>query len=80
MEIARKALGELPREQRNFTGVTLGISASAYKDVCREIEGFRTRLLDLARNDAHADEEQGVYHLNLQLFSVSQRPNGRRGS
>ena len=72
LEVARKALNTQPRAQRNFTGVTLGISASAFQQVCKEIERFRNRLLELAGNDTHPDEEQGVYHLNLQLFSVSQ--------
>jgi uncharacterized protein (TIGR02147 family) len=76
-EVARRALNELPRERRNFTGVTLGISSSAYEKVCREIEAFRTHLLDLAKNDENDNEEQGVYQLNLQLFSVSKSPNER---
>jgi uncharacterized protein (TIGR02147 family) len=69
---ARSALDTQPRSRRNFTGVTLGISASAYRQVCREIEQFRNRLLELAGSDDNAGQEQGVYHLNLQLFSVSQ--------
>jgi uncharacterized protein (TIGR02147 family) len=76
-EVARKALNDLPRDRRNFTGITLGISSSVYLQVCREIEAFRTRLLDLAQNDVSNSEEQGVYQLNFQLFSVSQNPNGR---
>lgn len=71
-EMARKALNDLPRNRRNFTGLTLGISASAYKQVCKELEFFRTRLLELAGNDDRSEEEQCVYQLNLQLFSVSQ--------
>jgi uncharacterized protein (TIGR02147 family) len=70
-DLARKALDNLPRSRRNFTGVTLGISASAYKQVCAEIEKFRMRLLELAYHDENPEAEQGVYHLNLQLFSVS---------
>jgi uncharacterized protein (TIGR02147 family) len=77
LEIARKALTGLPHERHNFTGVTLGISASAYAKVCKEIEEFRTRLLDLARNDDDP-KGAGVYNLNLQLFSVSQNPIDRK--
>ena len=72
LDIARKALDTLPRDRRNFTGVTLGISSSAYGQVCREIEQFRNRLLELAANDDNTEEKQGVYHLNLQFFPVSQ--------
>jgi uncharacterized protein (TIGR02147 family) len=70
-EIARKALDKFPRDQRNFSGVTLGISKSAYKQVCKEVEDFRNRLLDIASKDNNTHEHQGVYQLNLQLFPVS---------
>jgi uncharacterized protein (TIGR02147 family) len=76
-EIACKAHSELPGQRHNFSGVTLGISALAYKKVCKKIEDFRIDLLKVAQNDMNTAEEQGVYHLNLQLFSVSQNPNGR---
>jgi len=72
LELAGKALDEQPRDKRNFTGVTLGISVSMYRRICKEIEQFRTHLLELAAGDSVADDDQGVYHLNLQFFSVSQ--------
>jgi uncharacterized protein (TIGR02147 family) len=77
-EIACKALNELPWKRRNFSGVTLGISASAYDTVCKKIEDFRIDLLELASRDTNPDEKQGVYHLNLQLFSVSQDSGNER--
>jgi uncharacterized protein (TIGR02147 family) len=71
-EMARKALSDVPRDRRNFTGVTLGMSATSFKQVCKELEDFRTRLLELANNDANDDDEHGVYQINLQMFPVSQ--------
>jgi uncharacterized protein (TIGR02147 family) len=71
--IAKNAINELPRNRRCFTGMTLGISASSYGLVCKELENFRNRLLELANNDTNDDDEHGVYQLNLQLFSVSQQ-------
>ncbi|MBN1309726.1 MAG: TIGR02147 family protein [Chitinispirillaceae bacterium] len=76
-DIARKALNELPREHRNFTGVTLGISETAFALVCKEIELFRERLLALAGSDSNENDMQRVYQLNLQLFSVSHYPDAR---
>lgn len=67
-ELGLKALNELPKEERNITGVTLGISDKTYKAICGEIQAFRARLLRLAEADEKAD---AVYHLNLQLFPVS---------
>jgi uncharacterized protein (TIGR02147 family) len=71
-EIAKNALAILPRNRRNFSGVTLGISASSYAKVCKELEDFRDRLLELAHHDSIDCDEHGVYQLNLQLFSVSE--------
>jgi uncharacterized protein (TIGR02147 family) len=71
-DMAKKALTALPRNRRNFTGVTLGISAITYEHVCKELSALRTRLLELADNDSNDGDEHGVYQLNLQLFSVSQ--------
>jgi uncharacterized protein (TIGR02147 family) len=79
-EIACRAHSELPEQRQNFSGVTLGISTLAYEKVCKKIEDFRKELLKIAQNDTNTTEEQGVYHLNLQLFSVSQNPNGKSTS
>jgi uncharacterized protein (TIGR02147 family) len=66
--LALKALNELPRDKRNITGVTLGISKETYTAICEELQAFRTRLLQIAETDRNADE---VYHLNLQFFPMS---------
>ncbi|MGA2507029.1 MAG: TIGR02147 family protein [Chitinispirillaceae bacterium] len=66
--LALKALSELPKDNRNITGVTLGISSEAYKTICEEIQTFRSRLLQIAEADRNAD---AVYQLNFQFFPVS---------
>lgn len=70
-EIARKVLTTLPRERRNFTAVTLGISSTAFSRVCKELDKFRKRLLKIAEEDDADGDPQGGYQLNLQLFSAS---------
>jgi uncharacterized protein (TIGR02147 family) len=67
-ELALKAISELPRDARNVSGATLGISKVGYKRICEEINVFRTRLLQIAEDDHNAD---AVYQLNFQLFPVS---------
>jgi uncharacterized protein (TIGR02147 family) len=67
-ELARKAVSELPRDQRNMSGATVGISREGYKKICEEINVFRTRLLQIAEDDRNAD---AVYQINFQLFPVS---------
>jgi uncharacterized protein (TIGR02147 family) len=76
-ELALKALDELPKNQRNVSGVTLGISKQAYSRVCEEIEVFRMRLLQIAEADEAADS---VYQLNFQFFPVSAPPIQRKKS
>ena len=68
MELAAAALRELPRNRRNVSGLTLGISRNAYDRICRELYEFQNRILTIAENDKGSD---GVYQLNFQLFSVS---------
>jgi uncharacterized protein (TIGR02147 family) len=68
MELAKRALQELPREKRNISGLTLGISANTYNEMCKEIEAFQTRLLAMAEADCNA---ANVYQLNFNFFPVS---------
>ncbi len=67
-ELALKALNELPKDKRNITGLTLGISSDTYKTVCEEIQAFRERLLRIAEADEKAD---AVYQVNFQVFPMS---------
>jgi uncharacterized protein (TIGR02147 family) len=76
-EFALKALDELSKEQRNVSGVTLGISKQVYSRVCDEIEAFRIRLLQIAEADEAADS---VYQLNFQFFPVTTPPIRRKKS
>lgn len=71
--LALRALDELPRGQRNMTAVTLGMSMDNYAKVCSEIEAFRSRVMQIAENDAKADR---VYQLNFQFFPVSTPKGG----
>lgn len=75
LENAAKALQSLPKNERNFSGLTLGISAEAYEKICSEINLFQKRILAIAENDNNSDR---VYQLNLQLFPVSARAKIKR--
>jgi uncharacterized protein (TIGR02147 family) len=67
-ELALRALTTMPREQRNFSCVTLGISRKAYERICEEIREFRAKLVQIAEADVAADT---VYQVNFQCFPVS---------
>lgn len=74
-ELGLKALNELPKERRNITGMTLGISKDLYKTICEEIREFRKHLLQIAETDEKAD---AVYQLNFQFFPVSGTDSERK--
>jgi uncharacterized protein (TIGR02147 family) len=66
--LAEKAIQELPKDKRNISGLTLGISKKMYDTMCKEIEDFQAKLLSMAEADNEADN---VYQLNFHFFSVS---------
>lgn len=67
-ELALKAIQELPKEKRNISGLTLGISRKTYEAMCREIEAIQSKLLAMAEQDKEADS---VYQMNFHFFPVS---------
>jgi uncharacterized protein (TIGR02147 family) len=68
LELAGKALLELPKEERNVTNTTLSMSGKSYELALKRIEAMRYELLELA-----AAEDEGadrVYQLNVNLFPL----------
>jgi uncharacterized protein (TIGR02147 family) len=74
MKMAAGAVNELPKNVRNITGLTLGISMDTYENICEEIEEFRSKILKLAERDNKADT---VFRLNFHVFPMSKIENGR---
>jgi len=68
LELARKALDRQPRGQRDFSTLTLSLSAAGVEAAHAEIAALRKRLLALAENDARADR---VRQFNFQSFALS---------
>lgn len=66
--LAVDALESTPREERDISGLTLGLSAEGYDRVVREIAEFRRRLVAIATEDVPVDR---VFRMNLQLFPLS---------
>jgi uncharacterized protein (TIGR02147 family) len=66
--LARKALDRQPRGQRDFSTLTLSLSAAGAEAAHAEIAALRKRLLALAEKDAQADR---VRQFNFQSFSLS---------
>lgn len=68
-ELALKAISQLPINERNVSGMTLGISKATTERICEKIYALHSEILQMAEEDAEADR---VYRLNFQLFPVSE--------
>ena len=66
-ELAAPAL-ELPKDERNFSGVTMGISRETYGRIVDVLDECRQKIIALAAEDKNIEQ---VYRLNLQLFPLT---------
>jgi len=66
--VARHVLDSVPVEEREFSHLTLKISAGGFAKFKQRIQALRQEFLHEASVDADADE---VYHLNMQLYPVA---------
>jgi len=57
-------------EERNFSGVTMGIDETAYARIVEEIDSCRKKVIDIARECQNINQ---VYRLNLQLFPLTDK-------
>jgi len=70
-----QALQDLPKDKRNVSGVTLGISKKNYEEIVSRIKRFREEIAQIANCDNEADS---VYQMQIALFPLSD-PDRRRG-
>ena len=66
-ELAAPAL-DLPKEERNFSGVTMGVSRETYARIVDVLDECRKKIIAIAAEDKNIDQ---VYRLNLQLFPLT---------
>jgi uncharacterized protein (TIGR02147 family) len=73
-KIAANSL-DLARTERNFSGITMGISKDSYEQIVKELDECRRKIVSIAAGDKNIDQ---VYRLNLQLFPLTRkaRENG----
>lgn len=67
-ELAARAFPSLEPRERDFSGLTFGLSAQGFAKVQAKTKEFRRELLEIVKHDQGAD---CVYRMNLQLFPVS---------
>lgn len=68
MDLAKRALNDIPTEERDISVLTMGLSPDAFRLAKHEIQHFRKRLAKIAMDDQAANR---VYQLNFQFFPIS---------
>jgi uncharacterized protein (TIGR02147 family) len=64
------ALVTLPKDERDFSTITCGMSRSCYELILAETSAFKDRLVTIINNDARTRNDR-VYQFNFQIFPVS---------
>jgi len=59
---------DLARAERNFSGITMGISKDSYEQIVKELDECRRKVVSIAAGDKNISQ---VYRLNLQLFPLT---------
>jgi len=78
LDLAKRALDQLPREQRDVSSLTLCVAESTLPLLKERIREFRHELLQLAELDPKPER---VVQINFQMFPLSRRcapPSGSR--
>lgn len=66
--LAVKSLDEVPVNERDVSGMTLGVSEIAYQKIVQEIADFRRRIGAIAMEDSGNER---VYRMNVQFFPLT---------
>ncbi|MBP5439600.1 MAG: TIGR02147 family protein [Fibrobacter sp.] len=60
-------------DERNVTGVTLGVNREGYEEIVKELNACRKKIISIAARCGTLDQ---VYRLNLQFFPLSKKVKG----
>ena len=69
-EFAKDSIEKYPIDERNFTGITMGIDDEDYAEILKELEACRKRIISIATAKKGGNR---VYRLNLQMFPLSEK-------
>ncbi len=68
MDLAANSMTGVSQEQRNISGLTVGVSQKTYNKMVERLAEVRREFAEMAVNDSEADR---VYNMNIQLYPVS---------
>ena len=66
--LAVDSLDRFTADERNVTGVTMGVNREAYEKIVEELDACRKKIVAIA---SECKDISQVYRLNLQLFPLS---------
>ncbi len=68
---ARRALGKLPQDERNYYALTLPMPAKMFKEVVDDYYAFRDKIIQ--KVNEQGDDFDEVYQINFQVFPVTKK-------
>ena len=68
-EFALEALDKLPISERNFSGITMGVTEESYAKVVEELAQCRKRIVSIVAEDKNVEK---VCRLNMQFFPLTE--------
>jgi uncharacterized protein (TIGR02147 family) len=69
LKLSESALGRFPKNERNYSVLTLGISENGFEEIRQELREFRRKVLKIAGDD----KANRVYQFSFQLFPLSKK-------
>jgi uncharacterized protein (TIGR02147 family) len=74
-ELAVKSLDDVDPQERDFSGLTFGVTEEAVERIKAEIADFRRRIMSIVLEDKGFDR---VLRLNMQLFPLTKQAKKER--
>ena len=69
-DFAKESIEKYPIDERNFTGITMGIDDEDYAEILKELETCRKRIISIATAKKGGNR---VYRLNMQMFPLTEK-------
>ncbi len=70
LQLAREALDKIPKDERDFSTLTVSLSKEGFDKIRQGLKQFRSQVFDTVEKDQNVDK---VYQLNLQFFPISRQ-------
>lgn len=75
--LGTNAIEQVPKEDRDISGLTMGISHKTVEVLTKELENFRSRIISIVADDKDTER---VFRLNLQLFPLSENIDSKESA